>query len=266
MTDPIQRPPKPVPPDRSALRAHTPARVGLRTAGTSLATSEILDLNLSLAEARDAVHARLSTASLLLQLASRGWSPIILKSTAKDRDEYLRRPDLGRRLDEQSRAFLDQLPAAQGANHLVVIIADGLSAIAAERHAAPLLEALAPHISEINAAPVVIPIVIVDQARVAIGDEIGEQLKAQLTLLLIGERPGLSSPDSLGAYITWEPRIGRTDAERNCISNIRPEGLSYTAAAERIANYLQAAAARRLTGVELKEDSIFLPESPTDRG
>jgi ethanolamine ammonia-lyase small subunit len=262
MTDSLQKPPKPAPPDRSALRAHTPARVGLRTAGTSLATSEILDLNLCLAEARDAIHARLSTPSLLLQLASRGWNPIILKSAARDRTEYLRRPDLGRRLDEQSRTFLQVLPAAHNTLPLVIVIADGLSAIAAEHHASPLLEAIAAHNTEIDAAPVVI----VEQARVAIGDEIGEHLKAQLTLLLIGERPGLSSPDSLGAYITWQPRVGRTDAERNCISNIRPEGLGYAAAAAKIAHYLKAAAAHRLTGVELKEDSIFLPEDDTHEG
>src|SRR5580698_2145573 len=121
--------------DRNALRAHTPARVGLRTAGTSLATAEILDLNLSLAEARDAIHARLSTASLLLQLASRGWNPVILKSAASDRHEYLRRPDLGRQLDRQSRSFLEASPLEQRTNSLAIIIADGLSAIAAERHA-----------------------------------------------------------------------------------------------------------------------------------
>jgi ethanolamine ammonia-lyase small subunit len=242
--------------DRNALRAHTPARVGLRTAGKSLATSEILDLNLSLAEARDAIHARLSTASLLLQFASRGWKPIIVKSAASDRAEYLRRPDLGRRLDEASRGFLEQSPAGLSANPVVIVIADGLSAIAAERHASPLLEALAAHAAEIDAAPVVI----VEEARVAIGDEIGELLKAQLTLLLIGERPGLSSPDSLGAYITWQPRVGRSDAERNCISNIRPEGLSYAEAAAKIAHLLRAAAARQLTGVDLKADSVFLPK------
>jgi ethanolamine ammonia-lyase small subunit len=257
MTAPIQPRTTPASPDRSALRAHTPARVGLRTAGTSLATAEILDLNLSLAEARDAIHARLSTASLLLQLASRGWSPVILKSAARDRHEYLRRPDLGRQLDPQSRSFLEASPAEQRTSALAIIIADGLSAIAAERHAAPLLEALAPQVEEIDAAP----IVIVEQARVAIGDEIGELLKAQMTLLLIGERPGLSSPDSLGAYVTWHPRIGRTDAERNCISNIRAEGLSYSDAAAKIAHYLKAAATRQLTGVELKEDSILLPEN-----
>jgi ethanolamine ammonia-lyase small subunit len=252
MTAPIERPGRL---DRSALRTHTPARVALRTAGSSLATAEILDLNLSLAEARDALHARLSTAALLPQLNSRGWNPIMLRSAAKDRSEYLRRPDLGRQLSADSRRLLEESPAAQKTNPLVIVIADGLSAIAAERHAIPLLDSLAPLVSDLSGALMVIA----EQARVAIGDEIGERLQAQLMLLLIGERPGLSSPDSLGAYITWGPRTGRTDAERNCISNIRHEGLSYAKAAATIARYLKASRQGQLSGVALKEDSVFLP-------
>jgi ethanolamine ammonia-lyase small subunit len=254
MTAPIEKRPKTTP-DRSALRAHTPARVGLRTAGTSLATSEVLDLNLCLAAARDALHARLSTASLLPQLGSRGWNALVLRSATRNRSEYLRRPDLGRLLSPESRAFLAESEAARDMNPLVVVIADGLSAIASERHAIPLLDALAPIVKELKN----VPVIIAEQARVAIGDEIGERLKAQLMLLLIGERPGLSSPDSMGAYITWAPRMGRTDAERNCISNIRPEGLSYANAATRIAHYLKAARHSQLTGVGLKEDSVLLP-------
>ncbi|MBB6146302.1 ethanolamine ammonia-lyase small subunit [Silvibacterium bohemicum] len=238
------------------MRAHTPARVALRTAGSSLATAEILDLNLCLAEARDAVHSTLSTASLMPLLRERGWSPILLKSAARDRHEYLRRPDLGRKLSAESRSLLDRNSSAGSANDLVIVIADGLSAIAVERHTVPLLDALTP--LWLGAAHA--PVIIAEQARVAIGDEIGELLQARLTLLLIGERPGLSSPDSLGAYITWAPRIGRTDAERNCISNIRPEGLSYADAAARIAHYLKAATQRQLTGVALKDDSLFLPD------
>jgi len=246
--------------DRIALRGHTPARVGLKTAGTSLATTEILDLNLCLAEARDALHARISTASLLPQLTQRGWQPMVLKSAAQDRNEYLRRPDLGRQLSSGSRDLLEAHQAAPGKHSLAVVIADGLSAIAAERHAIPLLDALTPHLTSLKDAP----LVIAEQARVAIGDEIGERLKAELLLLLIGERPGLSSPDSLGAYITWAPRIGRTDAERNCVSNIRPEGLSYTHASEKIAHYLKAACQGRLTGVDLKEDTVLLPNTGED--
>jgi len=256
MTGPIEPAAKtPLRPDRSALRAHTPARVGLRTAGTSLATTEILDLNLALAEARDAIHASLSTASLLPQLNTRAWTPLLLRSAANNRQEYLRRPDLGRQLSSESRARLNRNPAASATNPLVIVIADGLSAIAAERHSIPLLDALHPLVGNLEDAP----LVIVEQARVAIGDEIGERLHAQLMLLLIGERPGLSSPDSLGAYITWAPRTGRTDAERNCISNIRPEGLAHAEAAARIARYLQAARQSRLTGVGLKEDTTLLP-------
>jgi ethanolamine ammonia-lyase small subunit len=234
--------------DRNKLRAYTNARVGLRRAGTSLATAELLDMARCLAEARDAVHAKLSTVSLLLQLADRGLQVITLESAARDRAEYLRRPDLGRRLSAGSRTLLEQAQSKPG--RLVIVIADGLSAIAAERHAVPVLDALLPLLEEWQIGPVVIA----EQARVAIGDEIGERLHASVTLLFIGERPGLSSPDSLGAYLTWAPRVGRSDAERNCISNIRPEGLSYSLAARKIAGYLSEARRRQLTGVALKED------------
>lgn len=234
--------------DRSG---YTPARVQLKSTGVSLATSEILDLNLSLAAARDAVYARLSTASLLPQIQALGVHPLLLRSVVKDRAEYLRRPDLGRRLDARSKELLgcDKFVS----NDFVIVIADGLSAIAVERHAAPLLQALESRFALRDA-----PLVVVEQARVAVGDEIGELLGAELLLMLIGERPGLSSPDSLGAYITWMPRVGCTDAERNCISNIRAEGLSYAQAAEKIVWYLTNARSRRLTGVGLKEDGPLL--------
>jgi len=237
--------------DRNKLRAYTNARVGLRQAGTSLATAELLDMAQCLAEARDAVHAELSTVSLLPQLAERGLQAIALKSAARDRAEYLRRPDRGRQLSAGSRTVLEQTESKPGC--LVIVIADGLSAIAAERHALPVLDALLPLLDGWQIGPVVIS----EQARVAIGDEIGERLHASVMLLLIGERPGLSSPDSLGAYITWAPRVGRSDAERNCISNIRPEGLSYSVASRKIAGYLTEARRRQLTGIALKED---LPE------
>jgi len=239
--------------DRSLLRAYTNARVGLRRAGTSLATGELLDMAQCLAEARDAVHAELSTVSLLRQLAERGLQAIALKSAARDRAEYLRRPDLGRQLSAGSREILEQTESKRCG--LVTVIADGLSAIAAERHAVPLLDALLPLLRNRQIEDWLLgPVVIAAQARVAIGDEVGERLQASVMLLLIGERPGLSSPDSLGAYITWAPRAGRNDAERNCISNIRPEGLSYALAARKIAGYLSEARRRQLTGVALKED------------
>jgi ethanolamine ammonia-lyase small subunit len=208
-------------------------------------------LNLSLAGARDAVYAQLSTASLLPQLEALGLHPLLVKSAAKDRAEYLRRPDLGRQLHANSKEMLAQYKAKT--NGFVIVIADGLSAIAVERHVLSLLaalEALLPLRST--------QLIIAEQARVAIGDEIGECLRTKLLLMLIGERPGLSSPDSLGAYVTWMPRVGCTDAERNCISNIRAEGLSYGQAAEKIAWYLTNARSRQLTGVGLKEDGSLL--------
>ena len=252
--------------DRSRLRTYTNARVALRTAGTSLATSELLDMALCLAEARDAVHAQLSTITLVPELAALGLEVFLVKSAAGGRGDYLRRPDMGRRLSSTSRAALGigrPGTRAFGANEvdpepeqLVVIVADGLSAIALERHAMPVLEALLPSLGNWPIGPVVVA----EQARVAIGDEIGEVLGAAATLLLIGERPGLSAPDSLGAYITWAPRVGRNDAERNCVSNIRPEGLSYDLAARKIAGYLNQARKLQLTGVALKEESEQLED------
>lgn len=203
---------------------------------------------LCLAEARDAVHAGFSAVSLRPQLVERNLPVFSVKSAARDRAEYLRRPDLGRRLSLTSRVLLAQVE--KDPSRLVIGVADGLSAIAAERHAMPILDALLPMLSNWQLGPVVVA----EQARVAIGDEIGEVLQACATLLLIGERPGLSSPDSLGAYITWAPRVGRSDAERNCVSNIRPEGLGYDLAARKIAGYLNQARKLQLTGVALKEE------------
>ena len=243
--------------DRIALRAYTNARVALRSAGRSLATPELLDMALCLAEARDAVHAELSTVTLVPGLAALGLEVFSVRSAAGGRGEYLRRPDLGRRLSAGSRDLLEsceptqsQHQALNGAASLVVVAADGLSALAVERHAVRVLTALLPRLADWRVGPVVVA----EQARVAIGDEIGEVLGAAATLLLIGERPGLSSPDSLGAYITWAPRVGRSDAERNCISNIRPEGLGYALAAGKIAGYLNQARELQLTGVALKEE------------
>jgi ethanolamine ammonia-lyase small subunit len=241
----------------TTLRDFTPARVGLKRAGSSLATSELLEMSLAFAEARDAVHAELSLSALLPLLPSRGLDPLPLHSAARDRAEYLRRPDLGRQLSAASQTIIDTRSSPADPGSLVIAIADGLSAIAVERHALPLLDALLPLLRSDDTWQLG-PVAVVEQARVAIGDEIGERLHAGLLLLLIGERPGLSSPDSLGAYITWNPRLGRTDAERNCISNIRPEGLSYSLAAGRIFYYLREARRRQLTGIALKDDLPLL--------
>jgi len=234
------------------LRALTPARVGLGRTGVSLQTRELLDFQRAHAQARDAVHARLESTALAAALGALTGGPVLrLHSAAPDRPTYLQRPDLGRKLDEASRAGL---PA--GPWELALIVADGLSALAVERHAPGLLQELLPHLEGWRLAP----IAVVEQGRVAIGDQIGAALGADLSVVLIGERPGLSAPDSLGAYITWAPRPGRTDAERNCISNIRAEGLSYREAAAQLGFYLTEARRRRLTGVALKEESHLLEE------
>jgi ethanolamine ammonia-lyase small subunit len=232
------------------LRAMTPARVALGQTGVSQRTADLLDFQRAHAQARDAVHARLEAASLAATLVTiTGRQVIRLHSAAKDRATYLQRPDLGRRLDEASRSHLHA-----GQYELSLIIADGLSAIAVERHVPPLLQQLLPKLSNQRLAP----LVVVEQGRVAIGDEIASALGAQLSVILIGERPGLSSPDSLGAYITWNPAPGRTDAERNCISNIRVGGLTYIQAADQLTFYLSEARLRQLTGIALKENSLFI--------
>jgi ethanolamine ammonia-lyase small subunit len=237
------------------LRALTPARVALGRTGVSLQTRDLLDFQRAHAQARDAVHARLDPAALAREIES-GIRPevLLLHSAAASRAEYLQRPDLGRRLNDASRALLAKQPT--GEVDLALVIADGLSALAVERHVSALLRELLPRLSDWWLAP----ICIVEQGRVAIGDEIGSALSAQISLVLIGERPGLSSPDSLGAYITWDPRPGRTDAERNCISNIRAEGLSYAQAAAQLSFYLTEARRRQLTGVALKEQNHLLKE------
>jgi ethanolamine ammonia-lyase small subunit len=235
----------------SRLRALTPARVGLGRTGVSLETRELLDFQRAHAQARDAVHSNLDVAALAVELERATQLEVLrLHSACTDRVTYLQRPDLGRRLNDASRERL-AARAIDASCELALIVADGLSALAVERHAVLLLEVLLPQLSDWTIAP----ITIVEQGRVAIGDEIGLALSAQMSVVLIGERPGLSSPDSLGAYLTWEPRPGRTDAERNCISNIRSEGLSYKLAAEQLGLYLNEARRRRLTGVELKLNS-----------
>jgi ethanolamine ammonia-lyase small subunit len=255
MSDPVRRPTEPTPQSSSGsnfqravqLRALTPARVGLGRTGVSLDTHDLLDFQRCHAQARDAVHARLESAALAAALRKLTNGAILrLHSAAVDRVTYLQRPDLGRTLDEPSRALMAEQPAGEAA--LALVIADGLSALAIERHAIPLLAELFPRLQELRLAP----ISIVEQGRVAIADEIGAALHAELAVVLIGERPGLSSPDSLGAYITWQPKPGRTDAERNCISNIRPEGLSYAQAAAQLGFILAQARRLRLTGVALK--------------
>ena len=233
----------------------TSARISLGQTGPSIPTREQLRFQLDHALARDAVHAQLDIPMILRGIEERGLENIGLQSavesTGRDRRAYLRRPDLGRRLHHDSaQTLLHHASTHAQPPDILLILADGLSALAVERHALPLLDALLPLLAP---EQTIGPICIVSQGRVAIGDEIAHLLGAKLVVLLIGERPGLSSPDSLGAYLTWNPRPGRTDAERNCISNIRAEGLSYTEAAARIVFYLHEARRMETSGVALKD-------------
>jgi ethanolamine ammonia-lyase small subunit len=256
--------PQPDPGEGETLQRYTSARVSLGHAGPAIPTHEQLRFQLDHALARDAVHTQLDVTSLLQELQQRQMECLALRSAAasepgqNDRRLYLRRPDLGRTLHPDStQALLQHTPDLADKPEIAIVIADGLSALAVERHALPLLDAF---IQAIEPNPWRIgPICIVSQGRVAIGDEIGQLLQAKLTILLIGERPGLSAPDSLGVYITWNPRPGRTDAERNCISNIRREGLSYEAAAQRIVFYAKEAKRLQATGISLKDNTeLFL--------
>ncbi len=241
-------PPGPAPDPWTALRRHTPARISLGRAGTSLPTAEVLRFAAAHAAARDAVHLPLDVAALLAELRAQGVEAAAVASRAASRAEYLRRPDLGRQL---APAGLDALapdgPGRPGG--LCIVIGDGLSATAAQSHAVPLVAALR------DAGVAARRVVVATQARVALGDAIGERVGAALVLVLLGERPGLSSPDSLGAYLTWAPQTGRVDSERNCVSNIRPAGLPLAAAAARIAWLVRESQRRRVTGIALKDDS-----------
>jgi ethanolamine ammonia-lyase small subunit len=229
------------------LKALTPARVALGRSGHSLTTAELLRFDLDHARARDAVHDELDSASLNLPLPR-----IQLASAAPDRRTYLLRPDLGRKLAPESQSRL-----AAGDYDAAIVIADGLSAPAIHRHAVPLLGALLPRLQEEEWR--LAPIAVVRQARVAIGDEIARRLGARLAVVLIGERPGLTSPDSLGIYLTWDPHPGQTtDAQRNCISNIRPEGLPYALAAHKLHFLMRESRRRQLSGVSLKESAKAL--------
>lgn len=225
------------------LRDYTNARVGLGSVGHSLPTHALLDFNLDHARARDAVHRELGALSVE--------DALMVHSAARDRAEYLRRPDLGRRLDAESA-----LKLAPGEFDAALVIADGLSALAVERYALRTVSELRERLKaeDWNLAA----LVIARQARVALGDDIGARLGARMVVILIGERPGLSSPDSLGAYLTYDPITGRTDAERNCISNIRDQGLTPELAAYKLWFLMNESRRRKLSGVALKEDAPAL--------
>ncbi len=230
------------------LRQFTPARIGLGRAGTGVPTAASLQFMLDHAKARDAVHYALDFAELGRALEARGWGVARVRSAARDRAEYLRRPDLGRRLASDARPTLE---ACAGGRDVAIVAADGLSATAIAANLLPLLDRLMPGL--LAAKLSVGPIVLVEQGRVAVGDEIGEIVGAKLVILLVGERPGLSAADSLGCYITWDPRVGTMDSARHCISNIRPAGLPVAGAAEQIVRLVSDAFLYRATGIRLKE-------------
>jgi ethanolamine ammonia-lyase small subunit len=236
------------------LRRLTPARIALGRTGTSLPTSAQLDFQFAHAQARDAVHLPFDHVGLSAQLNERGRDSLLLHSAATDRNSYLQRPDLGRKLSEDSAQSLrDYASAHPGGVDLAIVVADGLSALAVHRHTLPFLTRLEEQMSADGWS--IAPVVLVEQGRVAVGDEIGQLLGAKMVVMLIGERPGLSSPDSLGLYFTYNPKIGLTDAYRNCISNVRLEGLSYGMAAHRLLYLMREACRRQLSGVNLKDEA-----------
>ena len=236
------------------LRRLTPARIALGRTGTSMPTSAQLDFQYAHAQARDAVHLPFDHRGLGSQLAERGCESLLLHSAATDRNSYLQRPDLGRKLsDESAQTLRDYALSHPGGVDLAIVVADGLSALAVHRHTLPFLARM----EEQTAAEgwSLSPVILVEQGRVAVADEIGELLGAKMVVILIGERPGLSSPDSLGLYFTYNPKVGLTDAYRNCISNVRLEGLSYGMAAHRLLYLMREACRRQLSGVSLKDEA-----------
>ncbi|WP_225773993.1 ethanolamine ammonia-lyase subunit EutC [Pseudomonas sp. Marseille-Q5115] len=249
-----------------ALRSLTPARIALGRAGTSLPTSAQLDFQFAHAQARDAVHVPLDVTALTADLAREGLQVLRAHSAASDRLVYLQRPDLGRQLDASSAPSLDTLAATSGQGFdLSVVIADGLSSLAVQRHAAPMVGRIAALAKEEGWR--MAPLVVVEQGRVAVADEVAQRLGARMVVNLIGERPGLSSPDSLGLYFTFAPRVGLTDAARNCISNVRPQGLSYATAAHKLAYLMREACKRQLSGVSLKDEAeVPVVGTNTDQG
>jgi ethanolamine ammonia-lyase small subunit len=244
------------------LSSLTPARVALGRTGASLTTEEVLRFQLAHAEARDAVHVPLDVEAVVAGITGLGRNVIRVVTPATQRDIYLRRPDLGRHLDAASADRLDKL-RCDGAD-TAIVVADGLSSRAVMNNAVPLLSRLIPVLAD--AGSTLAPVVIAEGARVALGDEIAQRLGARLVLVLIGERPGLSSPDSLGAYLTYNPRPGCTDADRNCVSNIRAGGLDVEAAASKLTWLITKAFAAGMSGVNLKDEGGTAGLSPSALG
>lgn len=237
------------------LGRHTAARIALGRAGGSLRTRSLLDFRLAHARARDAVHAPFNPDRVEAELAAAGLATARFETAAADREAYLARPDLGRRLSAASRERLDEAASRWGKRDAVVILSDGLAAEAAERHGPATAIGVARLLQ--RAGWSLHPVLIVPFARVKLQDEVGAALGVRHSLILLGERPGLSAPDSLGAYLTCDPGPERTDADRNCISNIRPEGLPPEEAVDRLAGLLIASRRLGASGLRLNEtDSL----------
>jgi ethanolamine ammonia-lyase small subunit len=244
-----------------ALRRFTDARIGLGRAGAALPIKEVLSFAMAHAQARDAVTTPIEWEPIESAVADLGLQTVRIDSAAGDRDAYLRRPDLGRRLSAEARQRLAEI--ARPAPDLLILVADGLSSTGVAANAAEVIAALLPLARQSGWR--LAPVVLASQGRVALGDDAGEAFGARAVLVLIGERPGLSSPDSLGAYLTYAPRVGRKDGERNCVSNIRRGGLGADAAAFKIHWLLREAFRRELTGVALKDESNFQLEAAATR-
>ncbi|MBD1392146.1 ethanolamine ammonia-lyase subunit EutC [Mucilaginibacter glaciei] len=239
----------------SFLKEFTPARIAIGSTGNSIPTKQSLEFKLAHAHARDAVYSAMNNELLIDDLQQFKLPITQLRSQAVNRAQYLQRPDLGRLPDERS---INQLADQITGDDVVIIIADGLSALAIHENVMPLLSLLIPKLQ--SAKLKVAPLCLVQQGRVAIADPIGDALNAKLSIILIGERPGLSAADSMGAYLTYNPKPGLKDNSRNCISNIRPGGFNYVAAADKIFYLVQEAFKRKLTGVELKDNEGLLGE------
>lgn len=251
MSDLPTRPAAALPDPWADLRRFTQARIALGSVGSSLPTSSVLEFSMAHARARDAVHLPLEVDRLASSFEAAFFSVLRVSSQATNREEYLARPDFGRTLHPASRdSLLSPLPAPS--RRLTIVVADGLSSLAPTRHALPLALQLRTQLSAWHLDS----IIIATQARVALGDDIGRLRNAEAVVMLIGERPGLSSTDSLGAYLTYAPHPGRSDAERNCISNIHHEGLSYTDAAHKIHQLLNAARLAGASGIAIKDRSM----------
>lgn len=246
-----------------ALREFTDARIGLGRAGVSIPTSHSLAFQLAHAQAQDAVHLPLDVESVIEDLENANlnlnqeqeiFTPILLHSQAVNRTTYLQRPDLGRRLDKKSIETLKKVNTLKDKKYdLSIVIVDGLSSLAIKENAAIFIKKLVEALNFDSQVWNLAPITIILQGRVAVGDEVGEILNSKTTMVLIGERPGLSSPDSMGLYLTYNPKVGLTDESRNCISNIRIEGLSYEEGIKKTMYLLKESRRLELSGVNLKD-------------